>query len=273
MASMASGRRILYDAPGEMVRPLKFTYSALRPHAVIAFTPGLTMRSSSLIVALLLGVGCGSDQGPTTEADAGSGAGQADAGDAGIDVPGDGSGRDASEDWGESSGNGYVFAPYAPDETPVDVTTDRLCVESADPEGAPDKTFITCRSEGSNAQPVPDTAEDGGGLLDLFDRRLSVCRSRVAATLRSERAAERFHLGHHWAEELGLYLQEMGNLAGEQCLALHLGSLIVVINLLLDRHLFRRHGVGDKRRARRRWANNMYGASLIRRRSRRARHT
>lgn len=118
------------------------------------------MRSSSLIVALLLGVGCGSDQGSTTEADAGSGAGQADAGDAGIDVPGDGSGRDASEDSGEGSGNGYVFAPYAPDETPVDVTTDRLCVESADPEGAPDKTFITCRSEGSNAQPVPDTAED-----------------------------------------------------------------------------------------------------------------
>ena len=50
-------------------------------------------------------------------------------------------------------------------------------------------------------------------------------------------------------ELIGLTASAQKNLTwwnGEQCLALHLGSLIVVINLLLDRHLFRRHGVGDR---------------------------
>lgn len=49
------------------------------------------------------------------------------------------------------------FEPFACDATSPDVTIDRLCDETADPEGAPDKVFITCRLEGSCVGPAaPD---------------------------------------------------------------------------------------------------------------------
>ena len=52
------------------------------------------------------------------------------------------------------------FVPFEGLAVAPDVTTDRLCVEAADPEGAPDKVFIDCAMEGANLAPdLPPTDE------------------------------------------------------------------------------------------------------------------
>ncbi len=48
------------------------------------------------------------------------------------------------------------FVPFSHAATPPDVKSDRLCDESADPHGAPDKVRIHCRVEGESFIKAPD---------------------------------------------------------------------------------------------------------------------
>lgn len=47
----------------------------------------------------------------------------------------------------------WDFEPFVGSDAPVDVTTDRLCAEAADPDAAPDEVFIDCELEGASFAP------------------------------------------------------------------------------------------------------------------------
>ena len=67
---------------------------------------------------------------------------------------------DTSDDSDASEPN-YVFVAFEGLTEPPDVTTDRLCAESADPEAAPYKIFIDCAIEGANlAPPNPEPVDE-----------------------------------------------------------------------------------------------------------------
>lgn len=55
----------------------------------------------------------------------------------------------------------FDFEPFDGLDSVPDAHHDRLCAEAADPEGAPDKVFIDCRTEGANLAPsTPDPVDD-----------------------------------------------------------------------------------------------------------------
>ncbi len=149
-----------------------------------ASRPGWRLTGAWLCVAALLG-GCGSgspagrcDAAADNAADAlgaadsadgatsdaapppdgrgpGDGRGRADA-DAPLDGPGptpDG-GAEAADARGDDAGDAAPapFEPFAYLTAPPDVHR-RLCLEAADPAGAPDKVFITCDLEGAAFAP------------------------------------------------------------------------------------------------------------------------
>lgn len=67
----------------------------------------------------------------------------------------------------------HTFVPMEPLVTEPDIRTDRLCEESADPDGASDKIFIHCRTEGVAFAPEsPEPKRDIVVMAYNFERGL-----------------------------------------------------------------------------------------------------
>ncbi len=95
------------------------------------------------VVALLCALGC--SDSPSSDGTGTAGAG----GTAGT------AGTSGSAGAGADAGPPFVFEPLAALAAPPDVTTDRLCRNSSDPDSAPDKTFIDCDVEGDQRASAP----------------------------------------------------------------------------------------------------------------------
>jgi endonuclease/exonuclease/phosphatase family metal-dependent hydrolase len=63
-------------------------------------------------------------------------------------------------DTSDGSGAPFVFVEYLGRDEPADVRTERLCVESADPDAAPDHIDIDCALEGARLAPADPAPVD-----------------------------------------------------------------------------------------------------------------